>query len=220
MGTLHNESTIPSYYYYVDPSGPAYEAEQPNPLDDLISVYGLQDISRQVARTNPDGTKAVKLRKSYKNQIQDLSGKFSVIPSRENGRGGEVTPIVFQPINTDMVPQMRKENGKFSQEEWRTMFMNRDHALFEQPMMDWEMCAKVISQFERSYTGEFKNQGFEVDDLAFDLDGSGSNTNGVGGSGGSGGASKSKKRKSKSNGSSMATPNSDIQDDIKRRRLE
>ncbi|AAS54211.1 AGL280Wp [Eremothecium gossypii ATCC 10895] len=207
MGTVHDDATMPSYYYYVDPAGPAYEPQQPNPIDDLISVYGLQDISRQVARTNADGTKAVKLRKSYKNQIQDLSGKFSVIPTRENGKGGEISPIVFQNTDGDAV----RERG-MGPEEWRRAQVFRDQALFEAPTMDWDMCAEVISQFERSYPGEFKNQGFEVEDLAFDLDGSGANGAALGG--------KAKKRKSRSNGSSMATPNSDLQEDIKRRRLE
>ncbi|AMD20470.1 HDL274Wp [Eremothecium sinecaudum] len=215
-GVMHENSTLPAYYYYVDPDGPAYEPQQPNPLDDLISVYGLQDISRQVARTNPDGTKAVKLRKSFKNQIQDLSGKFSVIPSRANGKGGEISSIVFQ-NNGDMMPQLSKESGSMSREEWRKLVMNQDKALFEQSAIDWDMCSNVISQFDRSYPGEFKNQGFEVEDLAFDLDGTG-NTNNSGYSAVSG--LKNKKRKSKSNGSSMATPNSDIQEDLKRRRLE
>lgn len=87
MASRVDETTFPSYYYYVDPET-TYTYQQPNPLQDLISVYGLDDISRQVARTNLDGTKAVKLRKSYKNQIADLSGKFSTIPTRENGKGG------------------------------------------------------------------------------------------------------------------------------------
>ncbi|EJT42018.1 ROX3-like protein [Saccharomyces kudriavzevii IFO 1802] len=65
MASSVDETTVPSYYYYVDPET-TYNYQQPNPLQDLISVYGLDDISRQVARTNLDGTKAVKLRNPTK----------------------------------------------------------------------------------------------------------------------------------------------------------
>lgn len=204
MSAAINEQTIPSYYYYVDPEV-SYQPQRPNPLDDLISVYGLQDLSQQVARTNADGSKAIKLRKSYKNQISELSGKFSTIPTRENGKGGELSHMLFQ-NNPDMMNQVRREPG-MTPEQYRAAMINRDSSLFEAPNMDWNMCRSVLSQFERSYPTEFQNQmGFQVDDLAFDLDGTGK-TN-------------SKKRKVKSNGSSMATPNSDMQEDVKRRRLE
>lgn len=204
MSTAVNEQTMPSYYYYVDPEI-TYQPQRPNPLDDLISVYGLQDLSQQVARTNPDGSKAIKLRKSYKNQISELSAKFSTIPTRENGKGGEISHILFQ-NNPDMMSQVRREPG-MTPEQYHEAMINRDSYLFEAPNMDWNMCRSVLSQFERSYPTEFQNQlGFQVDDLAFDLDGTGK--------------SSSKKRKVKSNGSSMATPNSDMQEDVKRRRLE
>ena len=67
---MEMEEFAPSYYYYVEPEM-GYQPQQPNPMEDLITVYHLDDISRQVARTNEDGTKAVKLRKSYKNQITE-----------------------------------------------------------------------------------------------------------------------------------------------------
>lgn len=202
--TTMEDHISPAYYYYVDPAT-VYQPQQPSPLDDLISLYGLQDLSRQVARTNPDGTKAVKLRKSYKNQINDLSGKFSVIPTRENGKGGEISQTLFQ-NNPDMMPQVHR-TPDMSSEQWRHLMMDRDAALFNGDNMDWNMCESVLTQFEKSYPAEFQSQGFQVDDLAFDLDGSGN-------------AIKSRKRKNKSNGSSMATPNSDMQEDLKRRRLE
>lgn len=194
----------PAYYYYVDPAT-LYQPQQPNPLDDLISAYGLQDLSRQVARTNPDGTKAVKLRKSYKNQINDLSGKFSVIPTRENGKGGEISHILFQ-NNPDMMPQVHR-TPEMTPEHWRQLMCQRDAGLFDSQNMDWDVCQSVLAQFERSFPAEFRANDFQAEDLAFDLDGSGN-------------AIKSRKRKNKSNGSSMATPNSDLQDDMKRRRLE
>lgn len=43
-----------------------------------MELYGLGDIVRSLARTNPDGSKGVKLRKSYKNHIQDLAGKHQI----------------------------------------------------------------------------------------------------------------------------------------------
>lgn len=199
-----SESSYPNYYYYVDPTLPVYEPQQPNPVDDLISVYGLEEVARQVARTNPDGTKAMKLRKSYKNQIQDLSGRFLTIPSRENGKGGDISHVIFQ-NNPDMVNHVKLVDN-MSEEEYRSAIMNRDTALFEPPQMDWDMCSTVIGQLMKSHPSEFKNAGFDVDDLAFDLNGTGTKT---------------KKRKYKSNGSSMASPNAELQqDDMKRRRLE
>lgn len=204
MSAAIDEQTLPSYYYYVDPEV-TYQASRPNPLEDLISAYGLQDLSHQVARANSDGSKAIKLRKSYKNQISELSGKFGTIPTRENGKGGEIAHILFQ-NNPDMMNQVRKESG-MTPEEYHTAMINRDASLFEPPNLDWNMCRSVLSQFERSYPTEFQNQpGFQVEDLAFDLDGTGKVN--------------AKKRKVKSNGSSMATPNSDMQEDVKRRRLE
>lgn len=204
MSTVHEESTHPNYYYYIDPTLPEYEPQEPNPLDDLISVYGLEEVARQVARSNPDGTKAVKLRKSYKNQIQDLSGRFVAIPSRENGKGGEISHVIFQ-NNPDMMNEAKVDEG-MTEDERRQAMINRDSKLFESPEMDWDMCSKVIGQLTKSYPAEFKNSGFDVDDLAFDLDGTGTKT---------------KKRKYKSNGSSMASPKNDLQpDDLKRRRLE
>lgn len=206
MATSHEDgsATHPNYYYYVDPSLPVYESQQPNPVDDLITIYGLEEVARQVARTNADGTKAVKLRKSYKNQIQDLSGRFITIPSRENGKGGEISHVIFQ-NNPDMMNQAKLVEG-MSEEEYRDAMMKRDTGLFEPPQMDWDMCSTVIGQLMKSHPSEFKNSGFDVDDLAFDLNGTGTKT---------------KKRKYKSNGSSMASPNTELQpDDMKRRRLE
>lgn len=199
------EDTIPAYYYYVDPET-TYQPQAPNPLNDLISQYNLQDISQQVARTNDDGSKAVKLRKSYKNQISDLSGKFPTIPTRENGKGGDIAHILFQ-NNPEMMAQVARNSG-MSEEEWKMEMANRDMALFQNNNMDWDMCSNVLSQFDRSFPSEFQNStNFNIDDLAFDLDGTG--------------RANSKKRKiNKSSGSSMTTPNSNDSDELKRRRLE
>lgn len=43
-------------------------------------MYGLEPVAKSLARTNPDGSKGVKLRKSYKNHIQDLPGKHQIPP--------------------------------------------------------------------------------------------------------------------------------------------
>lgn len=206
-----DETNVPSYYYYIDPNT-VYLPQQPNPIDDLISVYGLEDISKQVARTNADGTKAVKLRKSYKNQISDLSGKFNVIPTRENGKGGEMVHILFQE-NPDMMTQVRR-TPDMSNEQWREQMINRDSNLFNGDNgsgINWSLCSNVLNQFERSYPTEFQNQNnFQVDDLAFDLDGSGKSNSSAG-----------RKRKIRSNASSsIATPTNDLPEELKRRRLE
>ena len=205
-----DESTIPAYYYYINPDT-IYEPQQPNPLDDLISVYGLNDISRQVARTNLDGSKAVKLRKSYKNQIADISGRFTTIPTRENGKGGEISSVLFNNANMG------------------------DAVAVVPNALDWDLCEDVVSQFEKSYPTEFQNSaaapgGFQIEDLAFDMEGNPPVGVGVGlGSAGSVGGklNNSKKRKINSNGtrsnggSSMATPiGGDFPEDFKRRKLE
>jgi mediator of RNA polymerase II transcription subunit 19 len=55
-----------------------YSLPNPTPFDNLLSLYGLESIAKSLARTNPDGSKGVKLRKSYKNHIQDLTGKHQI----------------------------------------------------------------------------------------------------------------------------------------------
>lgn len=52
-------------------------------MDNLLKMYGLEPIVKSLTRTNPDGTKGVKLRKSYKNHIQDLPGKHQMPPAKE-----------------------------------------------------------------------------------------------------------------------------------------
>ncbi|RKP30810.1 Rox3-domain-containing protein [Metschnikowia bicuspidata] len=50
--------------------------------DNLLSIYGLDEIVQSLARVKNDGTKGVKLRKSYKNHILDLPGKHQVPPAK------------------------------------------------------------------------------------------------------------------------------------------
>lgn len=47
-------------------------------MDNLLALYGLEPVAQSLARTNADGSKGVKLRKSYKNHIQDLPGKHQI----------------------------------------------------------------------------------------------------------------------------------------------
>ncbi|KAI1005075.1 hypothetical protein K3495_g3147 [Podosphaera aphanis] len=53
----------------------------PDLRQDLFALFGLESIAKSVARTNPDGSKGVKLRKTYKNHIKDhqLSGNFDSV---------------------------------------------------------------------------------------------------------------------------------------------
>jgi mediator of RNA polymerase II transcription subunit 19 len=55
-------------------------------------LYNLDGIAESVARLNADGTKGVKLRKSYKAHVADLLGKHSDIPTERS-----ISPIVFAP---------------------------------------------------------------------------------------------------------------------------
>ncbi|ODQ82365.1 hypothetical protein BABINDRAFT_164172 [Babjeviella inositovora NRRL Y-12698] len=77
---------------------------------DLLSLYSLTDLADSVARFNADGSKGVKLRKSYKGHVMDLPGKHQ-IPKERNLSG-----IIFQPTKVEqgMPPVVIK---KFSAEE-------------------------------------------------------------------------------------------------------
>ncbi|MCP8716547.1 MAG: hypothetical protein M5E90_03920 [Asgard group archaeon] len=73
----------------------------PTPTDNLIKKYGLEPITKSLARTNPDGSKGVKLRKSYKNHIQDLPGKHQISPNKP------IPPGLMDP-NLDKHPNIIK----------------------------------------------------------------------------------------------------------------
>ena len=60
----------------------SYNPPVPSPKQNLLALYGLEPIAKSLARSNPDGTKGVKLRKSYKNHIQDLPGKHLIPPTK------------------------------------------------------------------------------------------------------------------------------------------
>lgn len=54
------------------------EKLRPSLRDDMVALYSLGDIADSLARTKPDGSKGVKLRKSYKSHIQDLPGRHAI----------------------------------------------------------------------------------------------------------------------------------------------
>lgn len=82
-------------YYLIDSNGKSkkrffatqltlakYTLPSPLPIDNLLKMYGLEPITKLLERTKPDGSKGVKLRKSYKNHIQDLPGKHQIPPAK------------------------------------------------------------------------------------------------------------------------------------------
>ncbi|CDR37805.1 CYFA0S01e17590g1_1 [Cyberlindnera fabianii] len=81
----------PESYYYVD-SSKYYTKSAPHPTQNLIEVYNLTAISDSVARLSEDGTKGVKLRKSYKAHVNDLPGRHTNLPKEHT-----ISPIVFAP---------------------------------------------------------------------------------------------------------------------------
>ncbi|ODV88145.1 hypothetical protein CANARDRAFT_179151, partial [[Candida] arabinofermentans NRRL YB-2248] len=83
-------------YYFINPEQ-TYETVQPSFRSDVIQLYDLVDLSQSLARERPDGSKGVKLRKSYKNHIADLPGKHTIQAERT------LSPVVFGPENPDMI---------------------------------------------------------------------------------------------------------------------
>lgn len=72
---------------------------RPSLSDDVIRMYGLQDLAQSLTRQNPDGSKGVKLRKSYKSHISDLPGKH-VVPIDDSKT---FSRIVLMPDNPDFI---------------------------------------------------------------------------------------------------------------------
>lgn len=70
-------------------------------------------MAQSLARTNKDGSKGVKLRKSYKNHIQDLPGKHLIpAPKQINGAlldpGLALHPDIIKEIGSDILGQALK----------------------------------------------------------------------------------------------------------------
>lgn len=78
-------------YYYIDQTK-MYVRSRPHPSQNLISLYNLDTIAHSVARLNADGTKGVKLRKSYKAHISGVAMDGVPISTDRT-----LSPIVFAP---------------------------------------------------------------------------------------------------------------------------
>ncbi|CAH2352217.1 mediator of RNA polymerase II transcription subunit 19 [[Candida] railenensis] len=90
-----------------------YAKSNPTPLDNLLSLYGLEPITKSVARVNPDGSKGVKVRKSYKNHIQDLPGKHQIpnskpIPMAILDPNLSQTPSIIKQLDPKLLDQALK----------------------------------------------------------------------------------------------------------------
>ncbi|ODV81862.1 uncharacterized protein CANTADRAFT_44591 [Suhomyces tanzawaensis NRRL Y-17324] len=124
-------------YYLID-SSHNYSAPTPSPLDNLLSLYGLEPIARSLARTKPDGSKGVKLRKSYKNHIQDLPGKHQ-IPGPKTLPPGLLDPMVAQApdIIKELDPELLREALKFDKTSINGIpgFNTADLAINDQQML-------------------------------------------------------------------------------------
>lgn len=88
----HNQSS----FYYITNDEDSISSLRPKLTDDVIRLYHIDDLADALARTNPDGSKGVKLRKSYKSHIVDLPGKH-VIPTEDKS----FLRIALQPENPD-----------------------------------------------------------------------------------------------------------------------
>lgn len=107
-----NSKSTPSYLLII--SNPeTYNPPVPCPTQNLIALYGLEPIAQSLARTNSDGSKGVKLRKSYKNHIQDLPGKHLIPPPKPIPAGlldpnlGQA-PDIIKAINPKLLSEALK----------------------------------------------------------------------------------------------------------------
>lgn len=78
-------------------------------------LYGLEPIAKSLARTNADGSKGVKLRKSYKNHIQDLPGKHQIVGGQKPIPAGLLDPMVAQApdIIKELDPELLSRGLRF-----------------------------------------------------------------------------------------------------------
>lgn len=91
---------------YLKLTSATYSYPSPSPIENLLSMYGLEPIAKKLARTKSDGSKGVKLRKSYKNHIQDLPGKHQ-IPDSKPLNGQLLDPEVAQ--QSDIIKELNSE---------------------------------------------------------------------------------------------------------------
>lgn len=101
-------------------------------------MYGLEPIAKSLARTNPDGSKGVKLRKSYKNHIQDLPGKYQ-IPDPKPIPPTLLDPMVAQApdIIKELDPGLLKQALRFEKTSINGIpgFNTADLAINDQQML-------------------------------------------------------------------------------------
>jgi len=83
-----------------------YQPSKPTPLQNLLHLYNLEPVAQLLSRTNPDGSKNVKLRKSYKAHILDLPGKHQ-IPEPKTIPIGLMDPQIDQ--HPDIINQFDSE---------------------------------------------------------------------------------------------------------------
>lgn len=93
--TSQKPSSSSGSYYFINQSE-EFPPLQPTLRDDVIRLYGIQGLAQALTRTNPDGSKGVKLRKSYKSHISDLPGKHN-IPTDDKS----FTQLALMPENPD-----------------------------------------------------------------------------------------------------------------------
>ncbi|OBA23667.1 hypothetical protein METBIDRAFT_9914 [Metschnikowia bicuspidata var. bicuspidata NRRL YB-4993] len=99
--------------YLIDQEA-TYNAPNPTPLDNLLAMYDLELIASSLGRTKPDGSKGVKLRKSYKNHIQDLKGKHQIPPSKPlNGQILDPELAKIPDVITEFNPELLSAALKF-----------------------------------------------------------------------------------------------------------
>lgn len=99
MTQNQNSKSPPTDQYYFFNNTSNVPTIKPGLSDDVIRMYGLQDLAQSLSRHNPDGSKGVKLRKSYKSHITDLPGKH-VVPTDQNKN---FSNIVLMPDNPDFI---------------------------------------------------------------------------------------------------------------------
>lgn len=108
--------------------GAAHKARLPPLTEDLFERYGLTDLAKSVAREHPDGSKAVKLRKTYKNHLKDhgILGSFDAI-KKEVGAPGTLDALLKMPDDVWEADVVRgKEIEEFLSESLRF----KGHTLF------------------------------------------------------------------------------------------
>lgn len=151
------DDMMPDYYYYVDPQAEVFKEPQPNPMKNLLDVYQLNDIAKQVARYNEDGTRGIKLRKSYKNQISDIAGHWTSenIPTLQ--QYGDFQSKIFHYNNS-----VNPNNGQVD--------INRQDKMADDKLFQVEDINDFRQTINNFSTQRISNQEINVSQLAFDFE--------------------------------------------------